>query len=68
MVTAMKMSWRTETGRLVCRWSKVGQRVRYNPRWIQDASRNVQMKSVSPLVPVFTRFSSFGGRESFRLR
>src|SRR6516225_10857103 len=59
----MKMSWQTETDRLVCRWSEVGERVQYNPRWIQDASRNVPGKNVSPSVVVFTRLSSFGGRE-----
>jgi hypothetical protein len=58
----MKMSWQTETDRLVCRWSEVGERVQYNPRWIQDASRNVLRKNVSPSALVFTRLSPFGGR------
>jgi len=61
-MSEMKMSWQTETDRLVCRWSEVGERVQYNPLWIQNASRNAH-KNASPLVPVFTRFSPFGGRE-----
>jgi hypothetical protein len=62
-VSAMKVSWQTETDRLVCRWSEAGERVQYNPRWVQDASRNVHKKNVSPLVLDFTRLSPFGGRE-----
>ncbi len=60
-VSAMKTSWETETDRLVCRWSDVGERVPYNPPWIEDAARNVHEKNVSPLGPVFTRLSPFGG-------
>lgn len=59
----MKMSWQTETDRVVCQWSEVGERVQYDPRWIQDASRNVYRENVSTPVPDFTRLSPFGGSE-----
>jgi hypothetical protein len=59
----MKMSWQTETDRILCRWSEVGERVQYNPRWVQDASRDVDMKNVPTSIPDFTRLSPFGGRE-----
>ena len=59
----MKMSWQTETDRLACRWSEVGERIQYNPSWIQHASRNVHRKNVSPSALDFTRLSSFGGAE-----
>ena len=62
-VSAMKMSWQTEAVRLVCRWSELGERVPYNSRWIQDASRIVHGRDVSPSVLVFTKLSPFGGRE-----
>jgi hypothetical protein len=62
-VSAMKMSWQTATDRLACRWSEVGQRVQYNAPWIQDASRNVHRKNISPSVPVFATLSRLGGRE-----
>ena len=58
----MKMSWQTETDRLVSRWSEAGERIHYNPRWIQDAPRNIHRKNVPPSFPVFTRLSPFGGR------
>jgi len=58
---ASKMSWQTETEGLVCRWSEVGERVQDNSHWIQDASRNVHRKNVSPSACDFTRLSPFGG-------
>jgi len=67
-VSAMKMSWQTETGRLVCRWrSEVGQYVQYDPHWMQDASRSIHRENVLQSVPVFTRLSPFGGREWYAL-
>jgi hypothetical protein len=58
--SVMKMSWQTEADRLVCRWSEVGERIHYKPRWIQDVSRNVHRENVSTSVPDFTRLSPFG--------
>lgn len=57
----MRLSWQTETSRLVCRWSELGERVRYNPRWLQDASRDVHRKNVSGPVVDLPRLSPFGG-------
>ena len=48
---------------LECRWSDVGERIQYNPPWIQDASRDVDRTYVSPVVLRFTRISSFVGSE-----
>jgi hypothetical protein len=59
----MKTSWQTETDHLICRWSEVGERIQYNPPWIQDASRDVHRRKVSLSLPDFTRISSFGGSE-----
>ena len=59
----MKMSWQTETDRVVCRWSEMEKRVRYDPRWIQDAAREVETKNVPASIPDFTKLSPFGGSE-----
>jgi hypothetical protein len=56
-------SWQTETGQLACRWSEVGQRIPYNPRWMQDAS-DVPSGYLPP-VPDFASHSPFGGAEWF---
>ena len=34
-------SWQTEKGHLACCWSEVGNRVQYNPRWMQEASERL---------------------------
>jgi len=57
----MKLSWQTEIGHLVCRWSQFGERVQYNPPWIQDTSRDVLSNSLTALD--FTRLSPFSGSE-----
>jgi len=59
----MEMSWQTETDRVVCRWSEVGERIQYNPVWIQDASSNVHRKNISTSVLDLAKLSPFGGRE-----
>jgi hypothetical protein len=59
----MESSWQTETGYLACRWSEVGPRLRYNPHWMQEAS-----KTQSGYVPPITDFAShspFGGATWF---
>jgi len=56
-------SWKMETGQLRCRWSEVGQRTPYNPRWMQEAS-DVQ-GSYLPLITDFASHSPFGGPSWF---
>jgi hypothetical protein len=55
----MRLSWQMETGHLVCRWSEVGQRVQYNPLWMQETS-DIQ-GSYLPPIPDFASHSPFGG-------
>jgi hypothetical protein len=62
-VRAMKISWQTKADRLLCRWSGVGERVHYDPPFIEDASIGARRENVPPSVPDFTRLSSFGGKE-----
>jgi hypothetical protein len=56
-------SWQTETGHLACRWSEVGQRVLYNPAWMQGTS-DIQ-SGYLPAVPDFAGHSPFGGATSW---
>jgi len=56
-------SWETQTGHLACRWSEVGQRVQYNPRWVQETSE-IQSGYLPP-VPDFASHSPFGGVASW---
>jgi hypothetical protein len=60
----MKSSWQTESGHLACRWSEVGQRVQYDPCWIQETS-DVQSGYLPPL-PDFASHSPFGGATWFQ--
>ena len=60
----MKSSWQQETGHLACRWSEVGQRVLYNPRWIQETS-DVRSGYLPP-APNFASHSPFGGAYWFQ--
>ena len=60
-MSAMQMAWQTPAKHLECRWSVAGERVQYNPPWIQEASRSVPRRDIAPLVPDFTRLSPFGG-------
>ena len=55
----MKSSWQMDTGHLVCRWYEVGQHVRYNPPWMQEAS-NIQGGICT--VSDFASHSPFWGR------
>jgi hypothetical protein len=59
----MRMSWQPERERLVCRWSGVGERVRYNPHWMQEAP--ALHKVAAPSFLDFTRLCPFGGRRWF---
>ena len=54
-LSAMRSSWQTETGHVVCRWSKARQRVQYHPQWMQDTS-NIQ-GSYLPPIPDFASHS-----------
>jgi hypothetical protein len=60
----MRSSWQTETGYLACRWSEVGQRLQYNPRWMQETS-DIQSGYLMP-VPDFASHSPFGGGSWFQ--
>jgi len=55
----MTSSWQTQTGHLACRWTEAGQRIQYNPCWMQETS-NVQ-SGYLPRVPDFASHSPFGG-------
>jgi hypothetical protein len=59
----MNSSWQIEAGHLICRWSEVGKRIRYNPRWMQDAAHS--HGSYLPPVPDFASHSPFGGPSWF---
>ena len=59
----MKVSWQSKADGLVSRWFEVGERVHYDPPWIQDASANLRKQNVSPLLLDFTRLSAFGGSD-----
>lgn len=61
MITSL---WQTETGHLRCRWSEVGQRLRYHPRWMEEAS-DCQGSYLPPL-PDFASHSPFGGAAWFQ--
>jgi hypothetical protein len=54
----MKASWQVEPGHLACRWSEVGQRVQYDPSWIQGISE--MQSGYLPPVPDFAGHSPFG--------
>jgi hypothetical protein len=60
----MKSSWQSESGHLACRWSEVGQRVRYNPPWMQETS-DIQGGYLAP-GPNFASKSPFGGASWFQ--
>jgi hypothetical protein len=60
----MKTSWQSDTGHLACHWSEVGQRDKYDPCWMKEASE-VQSGYLPPL-PDFTSHSPFGGVSWFQ--
>jgi len=53
----MPSSWKDESGSLVCRWSKVGERM--PPVWMHDISE-MPGAYLAP-VPDFASHSPFGG-------
>lgn len=55
----MRSSWRNESGHLLCQWSGVGERVQYNPPWMQDVS--AIQGSYLPPIPNFASHSPFAG-------
>jgi hypothetical protein len=55
-------SWQTEKGYLAFRWSGLGRRVQYNPRWMREAS-DIQSGYLPP-VPDASH-SPFGGATSW---
>jgi hypothetical protein len=58
-LVSMQSSWHTKTGQLECRWSKIGQRIQYKPRWMQETPL-VEGSHLPPL-PDFVHHSPFGG-------
>ena len=56
----MRMSWQTDAGHIVCRWSEMWERVQNKPGWMHDFSRDIHRDRLAPVVPAFTRFSPFG--------
>jgi hypothetical protein len=61
----MRSSWQIETGHLLCHWSDVGQHIRYNPSWMQEAS-DFQGSYLPYLLPDFATHSPFGGASWFQ--
>lgn len=59
----MKSSWQMETGRLVCRWSGIGQHVQYRPTWMKELSE-IQSGYLPP-IPDFASHSPFGEPSGF---
>ena len=57
----MNASWKCEKDHLVCGWSGVGERVPYNPPWMQTVA-NDSPRGSAPKFMDFTRLSPFGGR------
>ncbi|HTZ83288.1 MAG TPA: hypothetical protein VMB66_08870 [Candidatus Acidoferrales bacterium] len=55
----MDRSWQVDSGRLLCHWSDMGQRIAYTPLWMKEAS-NVPSGYLPP-VPDFASHSPFGG-------
>jgi len=60
----MSSSWQMEAKHLACRWSEIGQRLQYNPRWIQEA-KDIPSGYLPP-VPDFASHSPFGGATWFQ--
>ena len=52
-------SWQTQTGKLVCCWYEVSQRLPYDRGWMQEASQ--AQGSYLPPTPDFASHSPFGG-------
>jgi len=60
----MTSSWQFEKEHLACHWSDAGQRVNYNPAWMQETSE-IQSGYLPPL-PDFASRSPFGGVSWFQ--
>jgi len=62
----MTSSWKSESGTLLCRWSEFGQRVQYNPTWMQAASD--MRGAYLPPLPDFASHSPFAGASWFKAK
>jgi len=62
MKAAMRSSWQMETGHLACQWSEMGQRLRYNAHWFEDAPESDYV----PPVTDFASHSPFAAASWFR--
>ena len=59
----MNVSWKTALGNLICRWSELGQRVQYRPRWMEETSE-IQSGYLAPTTD-FASHSPLGGGTSW---
>jgi hypothetical protein len=66
-VRSVRSAWRTDVGRLTCRWEATELQSPYCPPWMGDASTAFHEEVVSPLILAldFTRLSSFAGKGWF---
>jgi hypothetical protein len=55
----MPSLWQADSGGLICRWSNPGQRVQFDPSWMQGTSES-QGSYLPPPVD-FAMHSPFGG-------
>ena len=60
----MKARWQTEPGRILCRWSEIGERTESNPSWMQEPSKHSEGHD-SVAIPDFTTHSPLGSGEWF---
>ena len=61
-VALMELSWQADRDRLVCHWSETGERLRYNPPWMQDAPKFLdETRGCAPELPL-TKLSPFGAQ------
>lgn len=60
----MKTRWEAEPGRILCRWSEVGERTEYSPAWMQEASKSIEYHAPAA-VPNFSMHSALGSGEWF---
>lgn len=60
----MNTRWESEPGRILCRWSEVGERTEYNALWMQEASTHTDCHA-SAAVPNFSMHSPLGSGEWF---
>ena len=58
----MNISWQTQTAHLECRWSNVGDRIPFEPAWLQNDLEGSDMLVANPILDL-TTLSPFGGSD-----